>query len=245
MKILYMNIKSFKSKRLRGIITNLVIVAVLITVFAFSYAGGTLRVFNSEVGTQAIYQGNVEGKNVALMINVYWGDEFIQPLLDVIEDKQVKCTFFVGGVWAAVNEDLIKEIIEKNCEIGNHGYLHKSQDKLSEQESHNEINKTHQIIKSTTGIEMKLFAPPSGAYTNKTVEIAKDLGYKTIMWTRDTIDWRDQDENLIYTRAIKNVQGGDLILMHPTGATLKAFPRIIDYLKKNNFNVTTVSEALS
>ncbi|MDD2445214.1 MAG: polysaccharide deacetylase family protein [Clostridia bacterium] len=228
----------------KSVITNLIIVMVLLTVFAFAYVGGTLNVFNSNSKARAIYQGNTNNKNISLMINVYWGDEFIKPLLDIISKKDIKCTFFVGGVWALTNEELVKEIINSDCEIANHGYLHKSQDKISEQESYDEINKTHQIVKNLTGIEMKLFAPPSGAYDDKTISVAKSLGYKTIMWTKDTIDWRDQDENLIYSRAIKNAQSGDLILMHPTGATLKAFPKIIDYFKQNNFKITTVTETL-
>jgi len=228
----------------KSVITNLIIVIVLLTVFAFAYAGGTLNVFNSNASARAIYQGNTNNKNVSLMINVYWGDEFIKPLLEIISEQNIKCTFFVGGIWALTNEDLLKEIINSGSELANHGYLHKNQDKISEQEIYDEINKTHQIIKNLTGIEMKLFAPPSGAYNDKTISIAKSLGYKTIMWTKDTIDWRDQDENLIYSRAIKNAQGGDLILMHPTGATLKAFPKIINYFKQNNFKITTVSETL-
>lgn len=242
MKILYMKVKS--SSAFKEIITNLVIVFILITVFVFSYAGGTLKVFNTK-GTSAIYQGNTSSNNVALMINVYWGDEFIKPMLEIMEEKNIRCTFFVGGIWATTNDELLNEIIATNCEIGNHGYLHKSQDKLSQQDSFDEINKTHNIIKKMTGIEMKLFAPPSGAYNENTVITAQDLGYKTIMWTKDTIDWRDQNEELIYSRAIKNAHGGDLILMHPTRATLNTFPRIIDYFKKNNFNVTTVSETLA
>ena len=91
---------------------------------------------------------------------------------------------------------------------------------------------------------MNLFAPPSGAYDKLTVSCADSLGYKTIMWTRDTIDWRDHDENLIYQRAIKNVKGGDLILMHPTEATAKALPRIIKTIKEKGLNLTTVSQTI-
>ena len=93
---------------------------------------------------------------------------------------------------------------------------------------------------------MELFAPPSGAYGKKTVEIAKELGYKTIMWTdgRDTIDWRDKDSNLIYNRAIKNCKGGDFVLMHPTQATKDALDGIIKTLKGQGFELCTVSENL-
>ena len=91
---------------------------------------------------------------------------------------------------------------------------------------------------------MTLFAPPSGAYDKTTVSCASSLGYKTIMWTRDTVDWRDKDAELIYSRAIKNAKGGDLILMHPTEKTLEALPKIITWFKDNGFNLTTVSNTI-
>ncbi|MBP3389804.1 MAG: polysaccharide deacetylase, partial [Clostridia bacterium] len=103
---------------------------------------------------------------------------------------------------------------------------------------------THQIVKSLSGVEMTLFAPPSGAYNDATLSVATSLGYKTIMWTLDTIDWRDQDKNLILSRATKNVKGGDLILMHPTAKTLEALPDIIDTLKAKGLEIAPVSETL-
>ena len=91
---------------------------------------------------------------------------------------------------------------------------------------------------------MNLFAPPSGSFNKKTVEIATELGYKTIMWTegRDTIDWRDKDSEIIFQRAVKNCKGGDLVLMHPTAATRDALDRIIKDLKSKNFDLCTVSQ---
>ena len=163
-------------------------------------------------------------------------------MLDCLEEKGAKTTFFVGGTWAVMNEDLLREIKKRGHEIGNHGYHHKDHDKISEEENVNQIKNTHTIVKELVDVEMNLFAPPSGAYNKTTVSAATGLGYKTIMWTRDTIDWRDHDADLIYNRAIKNAGGGDLILMHPTQATFQALPRIIDTLQSKGFNLTTVSE---
>lgn len=224
--------------------TNLVICAMLAAVFMFSYAGGTLQAFNSNPAKAAIYRGDTASSNISLMINVYWGDEFLQPMLDIFEQKNARTTFFVGGMWASKNEQMLKTIKSKGHELANHGYYHKDQNKISAQENYQEINQTHQIVKSLVGVEMNLFAPPSGAFNATTISVAESLGYKTIMWTRDTIDWRDQDANLIYSRAIKNASGGDLVLMHPTAKTLQALGSIIDALQAKNLNVTTVSQTL-
>ena len=64
------------------------------------------------------------------------------------------------------------------------------------------------------------------------------------MWTRDTIDWRDKDADIIFERAIKDVKAGDLILMHPTDATVTALPRILSHLKSQNLKVDVVSKVI-
>ena len=72
----------------------------------------------------------------------------------------------------------------------------------------------------------------------------KQLQMKTILWSKDTIDWRDQNAAIIYQRAIKNVGGGDFILMHPTKATAAALKDILKYYNEKALNVITVSEHL-
>ena len=91
---------------------------------------------------------------------------------------------------------------------------------------------------------MELFAPPGGSYNENTIQASGFLKYKTIMWTRDTIDWRDHNTSLIYNRAVTNLYGGDLILMHPTKNTAEALNGIIEYSKSQGFTLTTVSRTL-
>ncbi len=190
----------------------------------------------------AIYNGNENNNNVSLMINVYWGTEFVEPMLEVLEDKGVKATFFLGGTWASGNEELVKRMYEEGHEIGNHGYYHKDHTLINEERNIEEIDYTHKVVKSMTGLDMNLFAPPSGSYNDTVISVASDAGYKTIMWSKDTIDWRDKDATLIHERATTELKNGDLILMHPTAETLAALPSIIDDIKSAEFNISTVSE---
>ena len=90
--------------------------------------------------------------------------------------------------------------------------------------------------------DIKLFAPPSGSFGQNTLKAAQSMGYKTIMWTKDTIDWRDQDENVLYQRAINKPKGGDLILMHPTLSTSKILGKVLAFYQKEGYNLTTVYE---
>lgn len=223
-------------------VTNSVIVLIFIALIAVAIP------FSSSVSTSVnpdvIYSGDTTQNKVSFMINVYWGTEYIEDMLDVLDVYNVKTTFFVGGSWFAKNVDMAKEIYKRGHEIGNHGYNHKDHDKISAQQNYDEIHKTHLLVKANLDIEMNLFAPPSGAFNDVTVDTAKSLNYKTIMWTHDTIDWRDKDTDLIVKRATKNLSNGDLILMHPTKNTLEALPLILAYSQNNGFETTTVSKTL-
>ncbi len=191
-----------------------------------------------------IYNGNRDSSKVSLMFNVYWGTEYIDDILDVLDIYGVTTTFFVGGTWAEKEPDMLIKIAEKGHEIGNHGYFHKDQEYLNYEQNFDEININHKLVKALINSDMNLFAPPSGSFNKSTLSAASELGYKTIMWSKDTIDWRDKDVNLIFSRATEKVTGGELILAHPTECTLKALPMILEYYKVNNLVCTTVSDCL-
>lgn len=236
-----------KQKFFVHVISNIAICFVMLLVLFFSgfstKQNSLVSAGNSEYnGT--IYAGDKTKNNVTLMINVYWGTEFLVEMLDTLKEKKVKTTFFIGGSWAKDNVELLKRIKDEGHEIASHGYSHKEHGKLSLKENLAEIQKCHEIVKELIGEEMELFAPPGGSYNKNTISAAQTLGYKTIMWSKDTIDWRDKNENLIFNRATTNLIGGDLILMHPTKCTAKVLSNILEEIKSRGLNPTTVSETL-
>ena len=232
-------------KRIKGVrlFSSLVIIFMLVGLFAFSNSTNSNYTFNYG-NENIIYNGNRGSNKVSLMVNVYWGTEFLPKMLEIFKTYDIKTTFFIGGTWAEKEQDSLKKIFEAGHEIGNHGYFHLDQDKLNFERNKEEIYNCHKLIKVYLGVDMNLFAPPSGAFNNATLEVAKELGYSTIMWSKDTIDWRDKDSSLIYKRATSEVKGGDLVLMHPTEKTVEALPAILEYYKLNGLNATTVTNTL-
>ena len=230
-----------KERTFRRIVVNAVIAALVVSVAVTGIVLNNKAVSVNE--SAPLYRGTSDTK-VSLMINVYWGTEYIEPMLDILEQKGVKTTFFVGGMWVAENDALLKKIYDAGHEIGNHGYYHKDSKKLSDERCSQEISVTHKLVSEIIGVEMNLFAPPSGSYGSSTVNVAEKLGYRTILWSLDTIDWRDKDAELIYSRATKKIRGGDLVLMHPTEMTVKALARIIDSISAKGLTVAPVSEVI-
>ncbi|MBQ2723167.1 MAG: polysaccharide deacetylase family protein [Clostridia bacterium] len=223
-----------------NVFVNLILVVLVASFSLVGFVGGTINVFNAK---DPIYNG-VSQNGVSLMINVYWGSEYIEEMLAIFQEYGVKTTFFVGGYWVAKETNLLAQIIADGHEVGNHGYFHKEMKNLDYQSNLDEIASCHNLVEKLFGINMTLFAPPSGSFGKNTTKAAENLGYTTILWSKDTIDWRDKDANLIYSRATKNVKGGDLILMHPTLCTVKALRKILTYYVDNGLTVIPVSQNL-
>lgn len=227
------------SSRAVAALTNTFLACVVLVIGAICFFPSVSAA--SQVDERVYYKGN-SADGVSLMFNVYWGTDEVYQILDALDAYRFKTTFFIGGSWADDNTECVKNIAARGHEIASHGYFHREHDKLSLQENVEEIKVSADFLNLITGGKITLFAPPSGAYNADAVSAAESLGLKTIMWSKDTIDWRDKDADTCFRRATEGVSGGDLVLMHPMAHTAEALPRILEYYKDNGLRVIPVSE---
>lgn len=199
----------------------------------------------NELGAQPIYRGNPAKPMVSLMINVAWGNEYIVPMLDILDEEQVKVTFFLDGSWLSKNPELAKEMLKRGHEMENHAYTHSNMSTLSRARATVEIEKTQKLLKETLGVTNQWFAPPSGDFDQETVEIASSLGLKTVLWTVDTVDWRNPSPESVVAKITSQAEPGTLVLMHPTTSSSKALKAMIRGIKAKGLQLGAVSQTLS
>ena len=230
------------SARAITVITNCALVCILAVVGTICL----LPASSPAAGVEGeVYYSGTSEHGVSLMFNVYQNTEEVLGILDVLDEYDAKATFFLGGCWADDNVACVKEIVSRGQEIGSHGYFHRKHDTLNYSENVEEIRRSVEFLSLATGHTLTLFAPPSGAYNDDTVSAALSLGLKTVMWSKDTVDWRDKDQDICFRRATEGVKGGDLVLMHPTAHTLAALPAVLQYYAANGLSAITVSENLN
>lgn len=213
--------------------------AVIATVCAVGFVGGEAQEVTSN-GENLFYKSE-EAKGVSMMFNVYQNTDNVYAIMDLLDAEGAKATFFLGGSWADDNIDCVRDIVARGHEVASHGYFHKDHSKMNYEQNLAEIRPSVKLLNAILGSEISLFAPPSGAFNDATVTAATSLNLKTIMWSRDTIDWRDKDVSLICERATRNLQSGEFILMHPMDVTVKALPTILTYIRENGLTAVTVS----
>lgn len=203
------------------------------------------KVALSDLKPSPIYRGNSEKPMVSFMINVAWGNEYLPEILQTLDKYKVKTTFFLDGSWVNKYPDEARKIKEAGHEIGSHAYSHPDMKKISMSRIRLELTKTNEVLQRELDVKPVLFAPPSGSYDDRTVQLAAQEGMSTIMWTLDTIDWQNPSPSTILDRINPKLAPGSLILMHPKESSTKALPKMIEAAISKKLKVGTVGELLS
>lgn len=229
--------------KLTPFIVNAVLCAIIAVTCVVGFADGNAVQVSGE-HDQPYYSAKETACGVSLMFNVYQNTSNVYKILDILNEFDVSATFFLGGCWADDNVDCVREIAKNGHEIGSHGYFHKDHSVMTYRQNYDEISPSIKLLNAILGSDISLFAPPSGAFNENTLSACSMLGVKAIMWSRDTIDWRDSDTKLICERATQNIVSGEFILMHPMDVTVAALPDIISYISSSGLSFVTVSKNL-
>ena len=194
-----------------------------------------------------IYCVQTEAPKVAISFDAAWGNEDTADLLAILDQYQVKTTFFMTGGWVEAYPDDVKAIAEAGHDLGNHSENHKQMSQLGAAECKEEIQKVHDRVKELTGQEMMLFRPPYGDYNDTLITAAGELNYHVIQWDVDSLDWKDYGADSIVSMVLdhEHLGNGSIILMH-NGAkyTKDALPRVIAGLQEKGFEIVPVSRLI-
>lgn len=192
-----------------------------------------------------IYSVDTPEKKVSLSFDACWGADKTEELLRVLEQYQVKTTFFLVNIWLDKYPDLARKIAQAGHEIGLHSTTHPSFPSLSEEAMERELVENAALIRQVTGYEPVLFRPPFGAYDNRVITVAEKLGFKTIQWSIDSLDWKDLTADQMFERITKRARPGAIVLMHNNGKhTAEVLPRLLEWFLQEGYRVVPISELL-
>lgn len=175
-------------------------------------------------------------------------NKYTHDILDVLDEYNIKSTFFMTYEFMEKNPDQIMEIIKRGHEIGNHSTSHPDLNKLKDSRVVKEVMKAHNFIKDLVGVDMCLFRFPFGSYSPRTVGMLKNMGYYPIQWTLDSIDWKNSGKEYLINRFKGNddlLVGGSIILFH-NGATYtpEALPDIIEMIHAKGLKCVRVTDLI-
>ena len=159
----------------------------------------------------------------------------------------LQVTWFVTGQWATENPDLLRQVQSAGHEIGNHTMTHPDLTTLADAQVCQELTQAEQVISRITGQTTRpYFRPPSGARNAHVRTLAANLGYRTVYWTIDTIDWRDDATPASITdRGMNTLSNGVIVLMH-AGSTVEAqtLDGLIAKIEQRGYQIVTLTQLL-
>lgn len=190
-----------------------------------------------------VYNVARDDNKIAISFDASWGGDNTMKLLDILDEYDVKATFFLVGIWVDKYPELVKAIAEHGHEVQNHSNTHPHMSQLTESQIRTELNDVSDKIEAITGVRPTLFRPPYGDYNNRVVTVSRAEGYECVQWSVDSLDWKNRGKDDLIRRATNNVRSGDIILFHnDSDYIVEALPTVLQAYRDQGLTLVPVGE---
>ena len=166
--------------------------------------------------------GNSKERNIYLTFDLGYEAGYTATILNVLKENNIQGTFFVTAHYINTASDLVQRMIDEGHIVGNHTVNHKSMPSLSDEKLKSEVMKLHTQIYQKYNYEMKYLRPPKGEYSERTLSLCENLGYKTVMWSFAYVDWDEKKQpskDEAMDKIVSNLHNGEIMLLHATSKT--------------------------
>lgn len=168
-------------------------------------------------------------------------------LLDILKERNIKCTFFVIGRSAKAHPQIIRRMIAEGHEVANHTWTHASLTSRSDDQIRQELRQSEDALVAAANYRPQLIRPPYGAVNARIKQLMfAEFGYSTIMWSVDPQDWRRPGVGVVTSRLVNGAHPGAIMLAHDIHPpTIQAMPAMFDQLLAKGYQFVTVSQLLN
>lgn len=199
------------------------------------------------VSAAEIALGTTSRPRIALTFDAGGPSEPTARILDILAKHSIHSTFFITGDWANLNPDLVRRIHNEGHEIGNHTMHHPDVRTVSDQGVCTELNQAEQVISSLMEVTTRpYYRPPYGGRDNRVRTLAAQIGYRTVYWTIDTLDWQTTSTPDSITKIVmNNIKYGAIVLMH-AGSQVESetLDGLMTKIEQMGYQMVTVTQVL-
>ena len=183
---------------------------------------------------------SAEPKLIALTFDDGPSSEITPQVLSILDEEDVKATFFMVGKWLPGKRDLVQQMAQDGQQIANHTFDHVRLTGLTPKQIQSEVSRADQALSDITGQTDFMVRPPYGVRSQKVISA---IPAPVILWTLDPAAGKQVPGNRMAKFVVSRAKDGDIILLHDTTQkNLDAVKPIIDGLKKKGFTFVTVEE---
>jgi peptidoglycan/xylan/chitin deacetylase (PgdA/CDA1 family) len=219
--------------------------------------GLTKPVWDPSVLNTSVSRGPQDRPMVALTIDD--GAASLDETLKVIRDEGAGATFFLTGKYFDRRKDFLQQALETpGVEIANHTWNHSDLSVLGDDRIRDELTRFETMLADTIrgASSTPFMRPPGGAKSDRVVQVAAGLGYRTILWNISGDAGSLTAAQLVehYMRQIdrraSTVDGqasyrdawGSIILMHFRPGSCSVLPDIIRGIRARGMQPVSLSK---
>ena len=113
----------------------------------------------------------------SLMSMAEYGPSVATPrILDILDDHDIKASFYVPGFVADTHQALIEEIFSRGHEIAHHGYMHEAPATMSLEEEQEVLIKGIESLQRITGLQPFGYRSPSWELSPNSLTLMSEQG---------------------------------------------------------------------
>ena len=194
-----------------------------------------------------IYLGDTSKKVVYLTFDEGYENGYTSRILDTLKENNVKAAFFITMPYLKKEAALVDRMIKEGHIVGNHTVHHPSMPEIADDKKlENEMLDLDISFKEMTGKDMKYLRPPKGEFSERTLKISKNLGYRNVFWSFAYADWdvnKQKGSQYAYNIVIDNIHSGAILLLHAVSKdNTEALGSIIKELKAQGYTFGTLDD---
>ncbi len=172
----------------------------------------------------AAFLGDTGEKRLYLTFDAGYENGCTEKILDVLKKHRVPAAFFLVGTYMEKNADLVRRMVREGHTVGNHTMHHPDMSQIDDSgKFFQELHQVEVLYKDITGQELpKYYRPPQGIYSESNLQMAKELGYKTVFWSLAYVDWNNDSQptaEYAFGKLIPRTHSGAVVLLHSTSRT--------------------------
>ena len=196
----------------------------------------------------AAYIGDTQQKVLYLTFDAGYENGCTAQILDALKAQDVKAAFFLVGNYMEKNPDLVRRMVAEGHIVANHTMHHPDMSKMEDKAAfEKELTDLEDLFREITGKELpKYYRPPQGLYSQKNLELAKELGYKTVFWSLAYADWRNDAQPTdaqAFDKLLPRTHDGAVILLHSTSKTnAQILPELLGKWKAMGYRFDTIDK---
>ena len=179
-------------------------------------------------------------KLVAITFDDGPNETWTPQVVEALNQRGAKGTFFMVGSWTATKEDLVRDMAAQGHQIANHTWDHQNLTGLDAGEVRLQAERSRDRLEAVTGQRDFLVRTPFGVRTQTVLD---NIDSPLILWSQDPAAGKQVSGEKMARSVIRRVKDGDIILLHDsTRENLEAACRIIDTLQARGYDFVTVDE---